>query len=253
MKKVLFLAGGQPFRSTDFEVIQTGVLNSIKQVLAEATTDTVILSGLEYVAPPGITDPGVPFTVPAGYIWDREEVCAVAEFTYNYDATKTLYLRRSEVLSNQRSIAGVNQFVMQERIYSLVYLTAPLAGDITFVGRKRLRLVSEVNSKLSVDTHAVDLKPGYAATTGDGLYCFRNGINERMINCSFTASAANGTLCTLPPDMRPSYDLFGYFRAGNTIQPIIIRANGDIEVTGAVTSGTNVIMFRYPIGIDFTI
>ena len=252
MKKLRFLAGGQPFRSTDFEVIQSGIINGLKQVLSEATGETAILSGLQHVPPPGITDPGVPFTVPAGYIWDREEVCAVDEFTYNYDAAKTLYLRLANVLSAERPVAGVNQFVMQERKYSLLYLAAPLAGDIAFVGMRRLRLVSEANSKLIIDTHAVDLKPGYAATTGYGLYCFRNGVSERMINCSFTASAANGTLCTLPADMRPSYDLSGYFRAGNTIQPIIIRANGDIEVTGAVTSGTNIIMFRYPIGIDYT-
>lgn len=252
MKKLKFLVGGQPFRSTDFEVIQSAAASSISQLFAGITNAPVIVSGIEWegVFGSGITDPAEAFNVPSGYIYDLTEVCKVPDATFNYDALKSLYLRKVITDSSPREIGGVMQNVITETIYQLIYITAPSLGDIELSLVKRLHIVSQGDLDLTPDTHGVDLKPGFVAVVGAALYGFRNLFKERMIVCSFTATSAAGVLCTLPEYMRPAFSITGNYRAGNSIQPLVIKANGDVEVTGAVTSGTNIIMFRYPVDIS---
>jgi hypothetical protein len=74
-----------------------------------------------------------------------------------------------------------------------------------------------------------------------------------MIVCQFTATTAAGTLAVLPVAMRPQFDICGWYRAANTVMPLTVRANGNLEINGAVTSGTNIIMFRYGIGVTLTL
>lgn len=251
MKKLKFLVGGQPFRSTDFEVIQSAAALSVSQLFAGITNAPVIVSGIEWegVFGSGITEPAEPFSIPAGYIYDLTEVCKVADATFYYDALKSLYLRKVITDSSPREIGGMMLNVISETTYQLIYVTAPAVGDIELSLMKRLHLVNQGDLDLTPDHGVASLNNGFVAVVGTALYAFRNSLKERMIVCSFTATSAAGVLCTLPEYMRPAFSITGNYRAGNSIQPLVIKANGDVEVTGAVTSGTNIIMFRYPVGI----
>lgn len=252
MKKLKFLIGGQPFRSTDFEVLQDAGASGLRQLFTGITTAPVILSGLDtsglFVVE---LDPLEAFTVPAGYIYDLTEICRVPSAVFNYDSAKSLYLRRTETESSQRLVNGVLQYVMVEVTYSLVYAIGATLGDLLLSDIQRLKVITSADLNLIIDTHEIPLNLGYAPTTGGGLYRLLNSFNERMIICHFTATAASGLLCTLPEEMRPLYDVVGYFRAGNTIMPLTIRTTGAVELTGAVTAGTNIIQFRYSVGITF--
>ncbi len=252
MKKLKFLAGGQPFRSTDFEVIQNAMLLQFNQVLSTFTSVPAIISGMIYYLT-GSEVADAPFTVPEGYFYDLQEICHVPSATFNYNATKTLYLRLSVVDSSQRLVGGANQYVMTERMYNLVYTTAPLAGDIVLFTAKRISILGLNSFQLIQDAHPVELMIGYVATIGAGLYCFSNNVNERMIVCTFTASTSAGTLAKLPDNMKPMFDTIGYFRAGNTIAPLVIRSSGNVELTGAVTSGSNIVAFKYNVSITLSL
>ena len=141
MKKLKFIPGGQPFRSTDFELIQNGIINSIRELFQGITADPVILSGVTHPDLDGYTSES-PFTVTAGAIYDLYEICRVPTATFLYDGTKSLYLRRGEIESSERTIAGSPQNVMLEVVYNLVYATAAVTGDIALSNMSRLRIIT---------------------------------------------------------------------------------------------------------------
>lgn len=253
MKKLKFLLGGQPFRSTDFQLLQDAIIDQFREVLNTMSAEVCILSGVEFDVTQEYS-PAEQFTVPTGMIYDMVEVCRVPAATFNFDSAKSLYFRPVEVETSQRIVAGVNQYVMTERMYNLVYATAPQAGDIPYTGMPRLQSVSVQDNTLRKVRDAVSLRAGFTATVGTGLYLFSNGYNERMIVCTFTSTSASGTLCTLDADFRPQLsEMMGWFKSANTVMPLVIKNSGDVDVAGASTSGTNVIMFRYDVGISLTI
>lgn len=254
MKKLKFLAGGQPFRSTDFEVMQNATIASFRQLFNGITSVITILSGAEY-DPLIVRTAGTPFTVPEGFIYDLAEICRVPSASFNYDATKALYLRRSESETESRISGSFNNNVMVEVLYSLVYSATHTSGDILLSGIPRLKVLTDKDYTLTQDGTFTALGSGFTAQGGySGIYCFSNSANERMILCTFSATSSSGTLATLPVKMRPPFNIYGWFEAGTTLQQLVIRSTGEVNVTGAVTSlGTNIVMFRYNVGMTLTL
>ncbi|MFZ4548396.1 MAG: hypothetical protein ACOYN4_13205, partial [Bacteroidales bacterium] len=118
MKKLKFIAGGQPFRSTDFEVLQNANIQSFKELLDGMTNELAILSGVASDMPI-VEVLNTPFTISAGYVYDLVELCHVPAATFNYNATKVLYLRLQVLDTSERLIGGSTLAVMTERLYNL--------------------------------------------------------------------------------------------------------------------------------------
>ena len=250
MKKLKFIAGGQPFRSTDFEVLQNANLQSFKELLDGMTNELAILSGVASDMPI-VEVLNTPFTISTGYVYDLVELCRVPAATFNYNATKVLYLRLQVSDTSERLIGGSTLDVMTERLYNLKYYSgAAVGGDISLISVPRLAMVTKDALLIKPDGHNESVKSGF--TSDAGLYCHQNDCGEALIRCTFTASSGYANpLCTLPTEMRPKVDTLGFFKSNNTIQPLMVKADGNVEVTGATTTGSNVIMFRY--STEFTV
>ena len=252
MKKLKFLPGGQPFRSTDFELLQNANLTGMHQLLNAATAVPVILSGVDFDFSIEYS-PAESFTIPDGYIYDLSEVCRVPGATFAHDSAKTLYLRRAEVETSERLVGSSYQNVFVEVLYNLVYVSASALGDIRLSDLQKLKFLSDSAITLRQNAHGIELNSGYTANAGSGLYTLQNQANDRMVICYFTATSSTGTLANLPADMRPAFDQVGWFRSGNVISPLTIRTNGNIELVGAATSGNNYLMFSYKVGQTLSI
>ena len=252
MKKLKFIAGGQPFRSTDFEVLQNANIQSFKELLDGMTNELAILSGVASDMPI-VEVLNTPFTISAGYVYDLVELCRVPAATFNFNATKALYLRLQVLDTSERLIGGSTLAVMTERLYNLQYYSgAAVGGDIALSAVPRLAMVTKDALLIQPGGHLSSLKTGFTATVGSGLYCHTNDCGEALIRCTFTATTTSGALCdVLPAEMRPKVETLGFFMAGTSIRPLLIKTDGNIEVSGVVTSGSNVIMFRY--STEFTL
>ncbi|MEI6061948.1 MAG: hypothetical protein WCR72_14695 [Bacteroidota bacterium] len=251
MKKLKFLAGGQPFRSTDFEVLQNANLTGVQQLFNGITSAVTILSGIAHDSFAGF-DPATPFTVTAGYVYDLTEICRVPTASFTYDSSKSLYLRRAVVETSERMVGSSLQYVMTEVIYNLVYIATAALGDIPLSTLPRLTISTSDTLLLKQDTHDYALGTGFTSALAHGMYCFRNGFFDCMIVCQFNATSSSGTLCTLPANMRPAFDIVGFYKSGSTIVPLTIRTNGNVEISGASTSVTNLIVFRYSVGVTLS-
>lgn len=253
MKKLKFLIGGQPFRSTDFKVIQDAINTGLAQVLGTAVNENVILlSGVTFDFAREYT-PAQEFTIPEGYLWNGQEICRIPQATFNYDSGKQLYLRSSTVETSQRSVGGSSQYVMEEVLFELVYVSSPEQGDILLQGLKRLIIASYEGMKMIQVGGAVSLKSGFTPVTGSGLYFFQNAFGDNLIYCRFSATAASGELITIPSRFIPPVNIPGWYLAGNTMQPLMLKTNGPMEVYGASTSQTNEIMYCWKTNFNLSL
>jgi len=253
MKKIKFLAGGQPFRSTDFKVIQDNALVSIAEMLAASSLgNTVIVGGLvfDFAA---LHDPADPITVPAGYVFDQVELCRVPETSFTYDAAKSIYLRLTISETSSRTVGGIPQYVIEERMYTVIYTATPILGDVLLSSLTRLTPVTDVSYALNQSHGAIALQAGYAATLGTGMYAIANQHGDIMILCQFTATVAAGVVAILPTQHRPASTVIGWYKNVSSIVPLEIRANGEVAISGASTSGDNVIMFRFNKNVSYTL
>jgi len=253
MKKLKFIAGGQPFRSTDFEVLQNANLQSFMELLNGMTNELAILSGVESDTPVGEYVNNTLFTISAGYVYDLVEICRVPTATFNYNASNFLYLRLQVLETSERLIGGSPLAVLTERLYNLQYYSgAAVGGDISLISVPRLAMVTKDALLIKPGGHLSALKAGFTPSVGYGLYCHQSDCGEALIRCTFTTNTVNGALCEpLPAEMRPKVDTLGFFKSNNIIQPLMVKADGNVEVTGATTTGSNVIMFRY--STEFTL
>ena len=241
MKKIKISTGGQPIRPDDFLMIQQealkGVEELIKGLCAEYATEAIV-SGLTLV-----NNGGGSYTIQAGYFYDGQELCYVPEFNYTYSALYAVHLVKSEVDSDSRRFFDdVYRNVQSERTYVMQYATSAPANSFLYTSLNRL------SSLLSVTPNLLDfqrtysgyltLKAGYTARDGgSGMYVLSNAYKDYQFMCAFTATSANGTLCTLPAGHRPTVDLFFPFRAGSGWGLMLVRAStGDIQLTGAATA-----------------
>lgn len=241
MKKLKFIVGGQPFRSTDFRVIQDNLTNSVLKIIKSASVSFCVLAGIEYDLSLDL-NPGEEFDVTQGFVFDGSEICTVAAASFNYDAAKSLYLRAIQTDSSPRSVGGLPVNVMEETTYQVVYVTTPAPGDVALDGIERLSIATSV--KLTpAEQHPITTGAGF--TSADGVIPYADAFGDVTLKCTFTASSATGTLCTLPEELRPSFTWYGAFKAGSGIGAIEIRTNGEIAITGASTTATNYITFNF--------
>lgn len=241
MKRLKISTGGQPIRPDDFKLVQdeslTGFIELAK-ALCEEYADEAIVSGL------GLTNNGGgSYTIAAGYFYDGEELCRVAAFSYTYSALYNVYLVKAETDSDSRKFFdGTYRNVQTERTYVMQYATSAPANSFRYDSLNRL------SSLLSVTPNLLDfqrtysgyltLNAGYTARDGgSGMYVLSNAYKDYQFMCAFTATVANGTICTLPAGHRPSVDLFFPFRAGSGWGLMLVKAStGNIQLTGAATA-----------------
>lgn len=241
MKKIKISEGGQPIRPDDFLLVQQEAIKGMEELvkgLCEEHDSAVIVSGLSLT-----NNGGGNYTISAGYFWDGEELCFVEEFDYTYSALYAVHLVKSEVDSDSRRFFdGTNRNVQSERTYVMQYATSAPANSFRYDTLNRL------SSLLSVTPNLLDfqrtysgyiaLNAGYTARDGGaGMYVLSNAYKDYQFMCAFTATAANGTICTLPAGHRPTVDLFFPFRAGSGWGQMLVKAStGDIQLTGAATA-----------------
>jgi hypothetical protein len=247
MKKLKFLAGGQPFRSTDFEVIQDNIFDQIKLLFDSMTTAKVILTGVETDWNPDVPGtPGEEFAITEGFIWDGTEVCRVLANAYVYHAGYTLYMRRATEETAYRMVDNAEQAVMIEAYYELLYAYGdPGGGAFPFTDLKTIKVLNEDDYELKYSKGA-ELTAQYTPVAMDGMEVYQNSYGDTLLYLNFTSSlGTGGVLCTLPEGARPPMNIYASYRAGNTIQVLIIRTNGEVEVITPSSSLTNTINYRF--------
>ena len=240
MKEITSNAGGQPVHLDDFMTIQNNAIQAMLEVIKGllGAESACIVSGLNLV-----NEGGGNFTLEAGWIFDGLKLCYVEEFQYAYDALKQVYLVKSEVPGDSRQFRdGTTNYCSLTRTYPAQYLTALPANSFQYSSLNR------ISSLLSVTPNLLDfqrtysgyiaLNSGYTARDGgSGLYILSNAYKDYQFMCAFTATVANGTICTLPAGQRPTVDLFFPFRAGSGWGLMLVKAStGAIQLTGAATA-----------------
>lgn len=253
MKKLKFLAGGQPFRSTDFEVIQDAIFDQIKMALDSITTHKVVLTGVVTDWNPDVPGtPGEEFTITEGFIWDGTEICRVLAYSYLYHNGHILYMRRATEESAARTVGNDEQYVMEEAVYEVLYAAAdPGGGAFPFTDLKTVQVLNEEDYNLKYSKGA-ELNAQFTPVAMDGMEVYQNSYGDTLLYLNFTSSLGTGAvLCTLPEGARPPMNIYASYRSGNTVQLLIIRTNGEVAVITPSSSLTNTIHYRFNTNLTF--
>jgi hypothetical protein len=248
MKKLKFLYGGQPFRSTDFELLQQQNMSFVQKLFNSITAVSAIVSGLEYELPV-LGVPGTEFTVAEGYIYDLTEICHVAEATFEFDGSSALYLRPVIVNSALRMVGGTLQNVMEELKYEVIYTDVFSEGDIALEGMGRINLAPRDQGYTQVAV--VPLEADSVTTYGDGLFAFVGPGGERAIICYYTSSniGSGVLLCTLPDVMCPAFSVNGLQNSSGSGLPVEINDAGEVTVLIREIDVPIILYLRYNVGI----
>ena len=242
MKKLRYLVGGQPFRSTDFEVIESSVAALAAQAFGMVSAAAFIVSGADNNIPE-LGTPHEEFTIPDGYIFDGSELCRVIGATLEFDDTKSVFLRPETLLTSPRTVNGAQQEVFTEKVYNVVYTVSQAQGDLVYLDLPRVNLLT--SDKYAMESKGVaNLGSGF--TGAKGVTVYGNDAGDVLLECKFTSTVGTqGNLCTLALENRPAINVTGFYRSGNSIMPVTIKTNGEVEVYGPSSSQSNFLYFQF--------
>lgn len=250
MDKLLNIDGGMPIRTTDFELIQNAVSNSLKGILSSVGATTFILKGLITTIGSGN------ITVSEGWIYTQSEVFYVPAATFTYDAVKSLYLSINVWQEEQRHFKdGHYHNCFERRRYALGYATEIPSGSIA------LDEITTINELINIKVITSLKIRQQTISTSELLFCENfsqaPGLSTMCVSqnefgdCVFTAAflcadTTSQKLCTLNPQFWPKGDLCGtYVKGDYTLGLMIIKATGEVLVIGADNERPNFVRFQY--------
>jgi len=241
MKKLQFYEGGQPFRSTDFALMQDEQITAILATVKAFCAGPCILSGVELQG-------GV---VTEGLIFDGTEVCHVTASGPLHDGELFVLRPVTEQQTPRTFPNGQSHNMVVDKHYEALSVATQLIGDIAFSTLGRLVLMGPSNM-LMLNSSTLAFGSTFSGRNGyTAVRLASNGqFGDRMLHADFGANNASGTLCTLPAADRPLKKIIGYFYNGTGLSMLTINTDGTVVVSGASTSLANTISFQFNINFN---
>ncbi len=250
MKRLRNLDGGLPLRLTDFDIIQDNIIDAadcIIQGLLPGET-SIILKGLS-------VNVGSNVNVQAGWLYHNGEIFFVPQASFNYDASKILYLKPAFITEDARTFKdGSVKDVHEIRNYAVGYDISIPSGAVRFDDLYSLEslLKTKLQANLGMGANlsafiTIPYASGFSpATSLNGIRLLSNSYNVLMLHGAFYAQTSYGKIATLPIGQRPSGDVVGFFYNGSATPAILkIKTNGEIHVANASTNHPNYITFTF--------
>lgn len=215
MKKINFYPGGQPFRSTDFKLLQDNNFFATKSILDGITNHTalLILTGLhitlneQYEGRIEVTD---------GVVYNGVELCNVTGAEGLGNATE-VYLRPKEQNSSLRPVGGNNQYIFTEKYYEVVITNSPLPTDIS---------ISDFTRFTAMLQDDYELKLVYEDIIEDGeINIYSNELGDVLITATYKQQSSVNTY-QLPERVIPNHIVSGFYVSTNAVKPLKIDTHG---------------------------
>ena len=248
MKKILFYAGGQPFKSSDFKIIQDSHYEAFIAMIKGLMGGPCIISGLQ----PALSGPPYP---DEGYIYDGTDICYVTKTIVPILNQDNFYILRpiTETDTPRTFYSGETRNIVENKYYEVYSGTVALEGEFVLNDLSRMGFILPDTFKL-LNQYEASILTGFIGLNGySAIVILYNAVTKNvMLSASFGPylNAGSDLLATLPEQVRPEKDIAAFYYDGTVNQAMIIKANGEIRVRNCSGVNPNYISFQYCINWD---
>ncbi len=175
MKRLQFYGGGQPFRSTDFQMMQDEQITAILAVIKAFCPGACIISGVTLAG-----------TVSGGYIYDGVEVCQVVESGVLHEGEFYVLRPITEQQVPRTFPNGQTHNMVSNRYYQVVSTATMASGDIRYDTMIRLTLFGPSSFQMLNNSTVAFGSTFSGRNSFTAIHVASNGaFGERMLTADF--------------------------------------------------------------------